>query len=176
MDPHALRDSVAGAQPQIARIDSILAGLDVWERVFAAPILGGEGLSRALALEGNRAFDAMAHPFQGLVAEERRLRLQRRSNQSLLLWITFLVGLGSLGIAFVAIQRLTAGLQRKAAEAAERQRVMEDQSAELGQQAELLAEQADRLEEQTETLREKVAERDHTLALLEETSHFLDAG
>lgn len=170
-----LRDSVAGNPQQAARVDSILTGLDAWESTFATAVLTGAPLSRELALSGTLAFDAMAHPFQGLIADERRARVQRLESQNALLWTAYFILLGSLGVTFVAIRRLTAGLQLKAEEAAARQRQVEDQATELGHQAELLEEQAAQLEEQTESLRENVADRDHTLALFEETSRFLDA-
>ncbi len=171
----ALRDSLSTAPTQVARVDSILAGLSDWERVFATPARSGTQINRELAFEGTRAFDRMVHPFESLIADERALRLQRFRWQSLVLWAGFLIALTGLLIAFISVRRLTSGLRTKALEAAERQRTVEEQATELEQQALVLEEQAGQLEEQTAALEEKVAERDSTLSLLEETSRFLDA-
>ncbi|MBA3853396.1 MAG: hybrid sensor histidine kinase/response regulator [Gemmatimonas sp.] len=171
----ALRDSVVDQPEQVARVDSILAGLDDWERSFARPALSGETITRALAFEGTLAFDRMAHPFENLVSEARRLRVERFRTQAVVMWGAFVAAVAALTVAFIAVKRLTAGLRQKAAEAAERQRIVEEQATELEHQTQVLEEQAGQLEEQTAALEEKVAERDSTLTLLEETSRFLDS-
>lgn len=171
----SLRDSVSDNVEQTARVDQILARFDTWERVFAAPAMAGNVITRTLAVDGTQAFEGIVSPFQQFVAEERRLRLGRFRYQGLVIWAAFLVSLGALSLAYISVRRLTNGLAIKAAEAADRQRTVEEQATELEHQTVLLEEQAGQLEEQTAALEEKVAERDSTLALLEETSRFLDS-
>ncbi len=171
----ALRDSVADRPELVALVDSIVVGLEHWERTFVRPALDGTPITRQLAYEGSRAFDRMAHPFEALVADVRQLRLDRFRREAVILWSSVVTILAALGLAFVAIQRLTAGMRAKAEMAAARQFTIEEQAAELELQTQALEEQAGQLEEQTAMLEEKVAERDSTLALLEETSRFLDS-
>ncbi len=171
----ALRDSVADNPRQVARVDSVTTALNVWERTFAAPVREGRPLTRALALQGTIAFDQLAHPFEGLVREEAALRLERFRRQSTVLWTAFFIFLFALSFFFYAGRHLVGGLAQKAEEAAEHQRIVEEQATELEQQTQELEEQAGQLEEQTAMLEEKVAERDSTLALLAETSRFLDS-
>ena len=171
----ALRVALADDPLQRTRVDSILSGLDDWERVFVRPVLAGETMTRGLAFEGTQAFDRMAHPFENLVGDASQLRAELWRRQSVLLWSAFVLIVAALATAFVAVRRLTDGLVHKAEEAAERQRVVEEQAVELEHQTQVLEEQAGQLEEQTAALEEKVAERDSTLALLEETSRFLDS-
>lgn len=171
----ALKDSVADNPPQVERVDSILSALSRWEAAFAAPVLEGAPLSRTLALEGTIALDNLIRPFEDFIEEEAALRVQRFRTQSRLLWTAFIAILICLAFVYVAGQRLMTGLLGKAEDAAERQRTVEEQATELEQQTFEMEEQAAQLEEQTAALAEKVAERDSTLALLEETSRFLDA-
>jgi nitrogen-specific signal transduction histidine kinase len=171
----ALRDSVSDNFAQVARIDSVMTALSDWEIAFATPVREGRPLSRDLALQGTVAFDRLAHPFEGFVQEEAALRVERFRRQAFVLWTAFVVCLLALGFMLYAGRRLVEGLSLKAEEAAERQRTVEEQAAELEQQTMELEEQAGTLEEQTALLEEKVAERDSTLALLAETSRFLDS-
>ncbi|MBX3133479.1 MAG: response regulator [Gemmatimonadaceae bacterium] len=171
----ALRDSVADQPDQLARVDSILIGLDRWNRSFVVPVREGGILSRTLALEGTLAFDQLAHPFENLIEVEADLRVERFRRQGEMLWTAFVICLLALAVAFVAGRRLTAGLAEKARLAAEHQQTIEEQAAELEQQTAVLEEQAGQLEEQAAALEEKVAEQEATLALLDETSRFLDS-
>lgn len=171
----ALRTSVADRPAQVARVDTIFAALDRWETSFANPVREGEQLSRSLALQGTIAFDNLAHPFEDFIADEAAIRIARFTLQSRLLWSAFVIVILCLAFAFAAGQRLMSGLLVKAEDAAEQQRIVEEQATELEQQTTELEEQATQLEEQATALEEKVAERDSTLALLEETSRFLDS-
>lgn len=171
----ALRDSVSDRPSQVARLDSIVAALDRWETNFATPVRDGAGLTRALALAGTIAFDDLAHPFEDFIEEEALLRVERFRRQSQVLWTVVILILASLAITYIAGQRLMSGLLVKAEDAAERQRIVEEQATEMEQQTMELEAQAAQLAEQATSLEEKIAERDSTLALLEETSRFLDA-
>jgi nitrogen-specific signal transduction histidine kinase/ActR/RegA family two-component response regulator len=171
----ALRDSISDHPPQVARVDSVLAALDRWEATFASPVRSGATLTRALALEGTIAFDDLAHPFEEFIREEATLRVERFRMQSRVLWSIVIVIFACLFGALLAGRRIVEGLRVKAIEAAEHQRVVEEQATELEQQTHEMEEQAAQLEEQAALLEEKVAERDSTLALLEETSRFLDS-
>ncbi len=171
----ALKDSVSGNVGQRARLDSVLAALDRWESAFAKPVREGGTLTRALALQGTLAFDALVHPFEDFINEESAVRTKRLNAQSLVLWISFLVCMFGLAFAFIAGQRLMSGLLAKAEEASERQRTVEEQATELEQQTVELEQQTRQLEEQATLLEEKIAERDATVSLLDETSRFLDS-
>ncbi len=171
----ALRDSVRSNPAQVERVDAIVNALQRWETSFAAPVRSGATLTRDLALEGTLAFDALAHPFEDLIEEEAMLRVERFQLQSRVLWSIVVVIFICLFGALFAGRRIVEGLRLKAVEAADHQRVVEEQAAELEQQTQEMEEQAAQLEEQAALLEEKVAERDSTLALLEETSRFLDS-
>jgi PAS domain S-box-containing protein len=170
-----LRDSVEGSPEQTARVDSILIGLDRWNRSFVVPVREGGTLSRSLALEGTLAFDLLAHPFENLIEEEAEIRVERLRQQGSLLWSAFLTCLFALAVAWTAGRRLTDGLAAKARLAAQHQRTIEEQAVELEQQNVVLEEQAGQLEEQAAALEEKVTEQVATMALLEETTRFLDS-
>lgn len=170
-----LRRELSGSLEQVARVDSITSALDRWEKSFASPVRDGATLTRALALEGTIAFDDLAHPFEELIGEEAEVRVARFRLQSRVLWSIVTVIFVCLVGAFVAGRRIVEGLRLKAVEAAEHQRVVEEQAGELEEQTHEMEEQAAQLEEQAALLEEKVAERDSTLALLEETSRFLDS-
>ncbi len=171
----ALRDTVATKPAQATRVDSLAVAFERWHDVFAAPILAGEPLTRALAIDGTQAFDVVMARFDALISEESQIRTQRIARQAVLLWSAYLLCIALLAIIAIAVGRLARGLETKATEAAERQHLIEDQATELESQAASLEEQASQLEEQAAALRERVAERDETNRLLQQASTFLDS-
>jgi two-component system, cell cycle sensor histidine kinase and response regulator CckA len=172
---NSLRQLVRNDPAQMARLDSLDAALDRWDASFATPVLDSGTLTRALALEGTQAFDAVTSRFDAFIADEALLRVNRIRRQSALRWATFFLSLGSLLVAGMAAVRITRALEAEAAQAAKRQQRIEEQAAELEQQSAILEEQAAQLEEQASALRERIAERDESLRLLQQASTFLDS-
>jgi two-component system, cell cycle sensor histidine kinase and response regulator CckA len=171
----ALRQLVRGNPTQIDRLDSLERALAQWDSVFATPVIESGTLTRALALDGTQAFDAVTSQFDAFIADESQLRVDQIRRQSVVLWTTFVLIMGSLLVAGIAAVRITRALEDEAAQAAERQHRIEEQAAELEQQAAILEEQAAQLEENANALRERVAERDESLRLLQQASTFLDS-
>jgi PAS domain S-box-containing protein len=161
--------------PQAARLAALDTALAQWDTSFAIPAFTTGVLTRDLAVEGTRRFDAVSHLFEEVIRRESDLRLVRidaLNNVRRVARAILLLALLAVGVAFAWLAR---ELESQAAAARLQGRRLADQAEELEHQAVQLEDQAALLEEQSSELEHRLVEREETNHLLEETATFLDS-